>query len=39
MKKLLIKDFRLAMHPTVFLFWLLSSMLIIPNYPYYVVLF
>lgn len=39
MKKLLIKDFRLAMHPTVFLFWLLSAMLIIPNYPYYVVLF
>ncbi len=39
MKKLLIKDFRLALHPTVILFWLLSSMLIIPNYPYYVVLF
>lgn len=39
MKKLLIKDFRLAMHPTVILFWLLSAMLIIPNYPYYVILF
>lgn len=39
MKKLLIKDFRLAVHPTVFLFWLLSAMLIIPNYPYYVVLY
>ena len=39
MKKLLIKDFRLAIHPTVFLFWLLSAMLIIPNYPYYVILF
>ncbi|MBR6521373.1 MAG: ABC-2 transporter permease [Oscillospiraceae bacterium] len=39
MKNLLIKDFRLAMHPTVFLFWLLSAMLLIPNYPYYVVLF
>ena len=39
MKKLLIKDFRLAVHPTVFLFWLLSAMLLIPNYPYYVVLY
>lgn len=39
MKNLIIKDFRLAMHPTVFLFWLLSAMLLIPNYPYYVVLF
>lgn len=39
MKKLLIKDFRLAIHPTVILFWLLSAMLLIPNYPYYVVLF
>lgn len=39
MKKLLIKDFRLAMHPTVILFWLLSAMLLIPNYPYYVVFF
>ena len=39
MKKLLIKDFRLAIHPTVFLFWLLSAMLIIPNYPYYVVMY
>ncbi len=39
MKNLLIKDFRLAIHPTVFLFWLLSAMLLIPNYPYYVVLY
>ena len=39
MKNLIIKDLRLAMHPTVFLFWLLSAMLLIPNYPYYVVLF
>lgn len=39
MKKLLIKDFRLAIHPTVFLFWLLSAMLLIPNYPYYVVMY
>lgn len=39
MKHLLTKDFRLAMHPTVFMFWLLSAMLLIPNYPYYVVFF
>ena len=39
MKDLLIKDWKLALHPTVPLFWLLSAMLLIPNYPYYVVLF
>ena len=39
MKRLLQKEFRLAMHPTVPLFWMLSAMLIIPNYPYYVTFF
>ena len=39
MKTLLYKEFRLASHPTTFLFPLLSAMLLIPNYPYYVVFF
>lgn len=39
MKDLLLKEFRLAMHPTVPLFLSLSAMLLIPNYPYYVVFF
>lgn len=39
MKNLLQKEFRLAIHPMVFLFWLLSAMLIIPSYPYSVVFF
>ena len=39
MKALLMKEFRLALHPTVPLFWLLSAMLLIPNYPYYVAFF
>ena len=39
MKKLLAKEFRLAMHPTTPLFWLLSAMLLIPYYPYYVAFF
>ena len=39
MKNLLVKEFRLAMHQTVIMFWCLSSMLLIPSYPYYVVLF
>lgn len=39
MKSMLKKELRLCMHPTVPLFLLLSSMLLIPNYPYYVVFF
>lgn len=39
MKSMLLKELRLSMHPTVPLFLLLSSMLLIPNYPYYVVFF
>jgi len=33
------KEIRLAMHPTAPAFLLLSAMLLIPNYPYYVVFF
>ncbi len=39
MKALLMKEIRLAMHPTAPLFLGLSAMLLIPNYPYYVVFF
>lgn len=39
MMALIKKEFRLAMHPTVPVFWLLSAMLMIPNYPYYVAFF
>lgn len=39
MTKLLMKEFRLAMHPTNLIFLSLSAMLIIPNYPYYVTFF
>ena len=39
MLKLLKKDLRLALHPTCILFLPLSGMLLIPNYPYYVVFF
>lgn len=39
MKNLIKKEFALAMHPTAPLFLALSSMLIIPNYPYLVVFF
>lgn len=39
MKTLLIKEFRLALHPTAPLFLALSTMLLIPNYPYYVIFF
>ncbi len=37
--KLLKKELKLAMHPTAVIFLLLSAMMIIPNYPYYVVFF
>lgn len=39
MKNLLYKEFKLAMHPTTPVFLLLSAMLLIPNYPYYVIFF
>ena len=39
MKNLIKKEFALAMHPTAPMFLALSAMLIIPNYPYYVVFF
>lgn len=39
MKNLIIKEFKLAIHPTVIMFFLLAAMLLIPNYPYYVVFF
>lgn len=39
MKKLLKKEFTLALHPTTWLFVLLASMLLIPNYLYFVVFF
>lgn len=37
--KLLKKELQLAMHPTNILFLFLSAMVLIPNYPYYVVFF
>lgn len=39
MKKLLRKEVLLSMHPTAIIFLALSMMLIIPNYPYYVIFF
>jgi len=39
LENLLYKEFRLVTHPTVYLFWGLAAMLLIPNYPYYVVFF
>lgn len=39
MKNLLIKEFKLAMHPTVPIFIALSLMVLIPNYPFYVTFF
>ena len=39
MKNLLHKEFKLSVHPTCYLFLLLSAMLLIPNYPYYVAFF
>ncbi len=35
MKDLLYKEFKLALHPTVFFFPLFVAMLLIPSYPYY----
>ena len=39
MKALLYKEFRLAMHPTQPFFLLLSAMLLIPSYPFYIIFF
>lgn len=39
MNNLLYKEFKLAMHPTVLIFLSLSAMMLIPNYPYYVIFF
>lgn len=39
MKYLLFKEFKLAAHPTTFIFLSLSLMLLIPSYPYYVAFF
>lgn len=39
MKNLLVKEFRLSMHPTVAIFMALSCLLVIPNYPYYITFF
>lgn len=39
MKQLLYKEWKLANHPTSYLFTLLAAMLLIPNYPYYVAFF
>ncbi len=39
MKNMLYKEFKLAMHPTAIIFLSLSAMLLIPNYPYYMIFF
>lgn len=39
MRQLIRKEFKLAMHPTSIIFLLLSGMVLIPNYPYYVTFF
>lgn len=39
MKNLLMKEFRLAAHPTNWIFLLLSAFILIPNYPYLVTFF
>ena len=39
MKDLLYKEFKLAIHPTCYIFLLMAFMLLIPNYPYYVAFF
>lgn len=39
MKKLLMKELRLALHPTNVIFPLFAAMLLIPSYPYYVAFF
>lgn len=39
MKALIFKEFKLAAHPTCFIFLAFGAMLLIPNYPYYVAFF
>lgn len=39
MINLLYKEFRLAKHPTMYMFLFFGAMLLIPNYPYYVAYF
>jgi hypothetical protein len=39
MKNMLYKEFKLAMHPTSIIFLSLSAMILIPNYPYYMIFF
>lgn len=39
MKNLLVKEFKLALHPVNIIFIPLSAMVLIPNYPYYVIFF
>ncbi len=39
MRNLLNKELRLALHPTAYIFLAFSAMLLIPNYPYYVIFF
>ena len=36
MKNLLYKEFRLAIHPSVYIFFVLTALLLVPSYPYYV---
>jgi hypothetical protein len=39
MMNLLIKEFKLSVHPTCYIFLGLAAMMLIPNYPYYVIFF
>lgn len=39
LKNLVYKELRLTVHPTMWIFLLLTSMLLIPSYPYYVAFF
>lgn len=39
LKNLVYKELRLTVHPTMWLFLLLTALLLIPNYPYYIAFF
>jgi len=39
MRNMLYKEFKLALHPTSMIFLSLSAMMLIPNYPYYMIFF
>jgi hypothetical protein len=39
MMNLLYKEFKLSVHPTCYIFLSLAAMMLIPNYPYYVIFF